>query len=195
MEAVQELFRKAWPDREPPDIVHCYGMALRIENVSRRGAHGQKKPASEPKLTAAGRKFLRELETVKGKREAMLQSFDLLSPVAVQAIGPDPLLEHMEQALTHVGAVLDAFKATKLTPARYIAEGAKETWRLAGVKVSKSPKAEDALCRFTTSTLTKCGIHYGPDHVSDMLRERTDRPRSGKAKKEGGRKNDQKLPD
>ncbi len=64
-------------------------------------------------------------------------------------------------------------------------------------------KPKDPLCKAVTALLAIAGLHYSTTHVSDMLRDRADRPRSGGRKKlqkapptpaAGGRKTRQKVP-
>jgi hypothetical protein len=64
--------------------------------------------------------------------------------------------------------------------ARFIGEAAIKAWCDAGEKPPLSPTGP--LCLFVTLALAAVGYNYAESHVSDMLRDRHNRPRSGKAR-------------
>jgi hypothetical protein len=182
LQIVQDLFRQAWPRRVPPAIDHCYSMAVRMDILRRKSRRPSPRPELDDCLLKATRKFLRALGQSKLALEARLKSHGLLTPFAIEAMGPDPLLHHMVEAEKHVSAIEAALRGETKNPASFLAIGAQETWRRLGADVPHSPKHDDPLCVFTTSALERCGINYSLNSVSDMLRNRTARHRSGKSK-------------
>jgi hypothetical protein len=97
------------------------------------------------------------------------------------------ILAEMAAAKQHEGALMNACAAAKLKryrrdPAGYIEASAREAWSCTGAEVPLSRTPEAPLCVFVTAALAAVGINFSPDHVSDLLRGRRDRRRSGKAR-------------
>lgn len=192
---VQKLFKDAWPKREPPLPQHCYSMALRFDVVRswqrqiipvRHGDHPRQRdvhplPKYSADLIAAANNFLRKMETAKLETETTLQEYGLLDPQAVKFVGANPFLIEMEAAKEHALKIIDFCTQPKRDPVNFIADGALETWRnVLNEDRGASRKPGDPLCRFTQAALKACGINYTKNSVSDLLRGRENRPRSGK---------------
>jgi hypothetical protein len=190
---VQQLMHEAWPNAglestdDIPDI-KCYNLAVRILVIKEYNL--KRKREAGPKITpllSAAKKFQKELSSQRaalGKRT------------------PPNLIEYyqeetniIEEALKSVSALLDLYKpwSPYPGPAKEIAEGLLEIWSLMSLDVSIGKKADDPLCKAVQALLAESGLHYELDTVSDMLRGREKRPRSGQAA-EGGRKNGKNPP-
>jgi hypothetical protein len=183
-ETLQRLFREAWPKRKhPPDIDACHDVAKSINSVTDRinklKAQGPQTPS--PALGATlkyGRLFLRHLATASERLEDKLAS------------RPDSTnrwykgaLARMEMAAVHVQAVLDACPdepPITVHASNFIAQEAQGAWRRSGERVPLSVRPDDAMCKFVVAALACTGVHKSASTVSDELRYRSNRRRSGK---------------
>ena len=198
-EIVRRLFREAWPAREPPSGNLCYTVATAINVVrirSFRVNRDTKKPGSllGTKGEKYARLFVRHGELARQKLE------DDLTPrrrTAELAAHPDlrewvrgvfdldryeALFEEMSKATRQVEALLAACKtkAIRPNPARFLADTLQQAWRTAGDEIPpRSVNRDDPLCRFVHGALAEAGVKYSLATVSDMLRGRAGRRRSG----------------
>jgi hypothetical protein len=205
-ERLQTLFRKYWPDRQPyehpPDITACAFLATTIEIVREHTAQDRKKPRRpHPILGVEGKKyarlFLRHLQCAQKNLEDQLRVFgvnpeDALEPPMQKFFSESRgMLAEVTAANDHVTAftrVCAEFdkrntESARRNPAVFIVERLRLVWREGNFPDAKG--RDSPLCGFVQEALTFANIHYSEDHVSDMLRERTQRPRSGKARAQG----------
>jgi hypothetical protein len=99
-------------------------------------------------------------------------------------------LESLEQTREQVLKIIGHYKPHKPDPVTFLADCVKETWmsveQLRPGEQKKltggGKKPNEALCDFTVKALSLCGISRSEDHVSDVLRGRSNRRRSGQRK-------------
>jgi hypothetical protein len=201
-EKVLELFREAWPDHNRhPDLGPCYSIATAMNTVQSQGVKIPKWPPLLGSVEAAkhARLFLKCLPAAREKLEVLdfrqapdfgSYSVDSL-PVEFREIME--LIDKMVAVERDVRALLDArhpFHGPR-NPARFIAEWVRDAWIRTGER--SPPRSEgrpeqrlgedDPLCVFVTRALAAIGHNFRPSYVSDMLRDRHHRPRSGKARR------------
>jgi hypothetical protein len=203
-ERVSELFREVWPDRKCyPDLAACSFVAVRLETVKRMGVKRPKSPPPLGKAVKPARAFLRQLPTARKK----LVVFDIRQnrripdqPIDIETLQSEfqkiiELVDKMAAVERDVRALLDApFPfADRRNAAHFIADTAQKAWRRAGEtdaprsdppdRSSERSPENDPLCVFVRHALAEIGHEYSISYVSDMLRDRHHRPRSGKARR------------
>ena len=199
-ESVRKLFQTAWPTRKPPDLQLCYRMATAIDVVrSRRPRVNQDTKRRGSLLGATGEKyarlFVRHSEIAQRKFEEDLKERMRVVEVATCPQLQDwvrrtfafdrdkSLLDEMSKVQGQVAALLGdcETKAVRPNPARFLADTLQATWRdCRDDKPPRSVNPDDPLCRFVHAALAEAGVKYGQPTVSDMLRGRAGRRRSGK---------------
>jgi hypothetical protein len=188
---IQQVIRDIWP-RIPaervPGAISCYNLVVFIKLVEdKRKAEREKKKRKEkaegsrlrPQITAlesAAKKFLKELQ---------IHRADLLSSI------PPGVEEYYRRDLDKMEAAQDAVKALfdnppRFNPAKEMALRLTEAFQGAGLPEPQGKNREGRLCKAVTPLLALGGLHYGLDQVSDMLRDRWQRPRSGRTPAKGG---------
>jgi hypothetical protein len=160
---VRDLHRRVWPDEMLSDEA-IYDLASRIETV-RDARNGEKRKrrsneSASKRVQKYGRLFLRHLPNVKAH---------LVDPQAI---------DKMTAAEIAVGAALEAAKPVRFrpNPGEFIAQAVKETW----VGEGKDSPSKNKLRDFVTKALAEAGLHLSPETVTEMLRGRQNRKRSGK---------------
>jgi hypothetical protein len=195
---VQKMFREAWPGRQKyPDLNACGRVATRMNIVRARGIKAPKTPPLLGESAKLARLFLKHLPFARGK----LRQLDFRQDPDFEKYpaGELPevwwkiieLIDKMDAVERDVRALLDAQNplAGHRNGAEFIAEVTECAWRSAGEPTpprSHPPEPrlspDDPLCIFVTLALKKLGHPYATDTVSEMLRGRHNRARSGKPK-------------
>lgn len=95
-------------------------------------------------------------------------------------------MESLDSAESAVQKAVDAITLVRTdkwptpNPAIYIEKSVRQAWGDIGVDMSSGHKPDDPLCQFVRELLSLGGMEYGLNTVSDMLRNRYRRARSGK---------------
>jgi hypothetical protein len=195
---VQKMFRKAWPDREKyPDLNACAWVAGRMNIVRARGIKAPKLPPLLGGSAKHARPFLKHLPAARGKLRPLDfrqdPDFEKYPADALPQVWREimELIDKMDAVERDVRALLDAQHPLTghRNGAESIAEEVEYAWRRAGEPtppLSHPPEPrlgpDDPLCIFVTLALQEIGDKYAPDTVSEMLRGRYNRARSGKPK-------------
>jgi hypothetical protein len=195
--SVQAVIRGVWaPETDAcPDDIHCYDLAVLIYTLKhRRHAQWQKKAEGRDAATFNKRARITPLEsaaknfqTELAKRRAELTA--TIPPEIAGYFTEPALIESTQQAVT---ALLESYRLPAFNAADGIRNRLVQAWRVAGISVKQGLKPTDRLCIAVTQLLALAGIHHEPSYVSDMLRGRWQRPRSGGPG--GGRRIPEKLP-
>jgi hypothetical protein len=182
MAYIDRLLRRLWPEVERySDEYLLYPIGARV--VILRSAWQRRMPPPHlPKgLVASLRKSRREIIARKAGCAT--------DPLQTEA----GLLDH---TLRYIDAVLEYYTFRAANPATYLAEPIIEFWRNRHVRVALDTKVRDRhrrrvppLTLAVGVLLRRSGIKYRAQTVSDMLRERQHRKRSGKARGRTLRKN------
>ncbi len=176
---LQKALRELWPAAAHyPNDIDCYNLAVLIGVAKTQHNKKQQEKRAQPQrsaLVTAAKKFQREL--VKSRAELISR----IPPEIIKYYEVD--LQRVDTAKQSVAALLDTFKRPEpYNTAKEMGERLIEAWRRAGETISRGVKPDDAFCKAVTKLLELGGICYSPEHVSDMLRGRTQRPRSGRAR-------------
>jgi hypothetical protein len=185
---VKNVIEECWPGIESyPTDIDLYSLATKIK-VKKDFTERQRR-AERPKippLISSAKKFLRELEKARA--------------LTLDGV-PSDELEHYTQDLRRIDeaneAVSNLIKSYALRPHNHAAEiehSLMTAWRMAGVDVPKGIKPGEPLCRAVTGLMKEAGLLRAEDSVSEMLRGRAHRLRSGTPSKGGGRKIAKKVP-
>jgi hypothetical protein len=167
-----------------PGDVELWPVAVRIENVRGAVARERKQPKlKQSPLVEALRRCLRELAK---HRAALIRQ---APPETVNALG---YLDRMDATQRQLEKELDAHVLHRVNRALYLQEAIVDSWQRAHIPISRSVgpgnvefgKPPDPLCQAVTLAFGLAGVNYSPRYVSDMLRDRAERHRSGK---KGGR--------
>jgi hypothetical protein len=179
--AVKQLVHEVWPNLKPHDAT-CSDIAGMIRSLHVMKAPKQKKIPILGKAEKHGRLFLRHLEASRKRLE------DRRQQPAAKAI-----LADMDAATQHIRAVIEGCNSIPIDGAYMdlapvVADYAKRALRLSPINVPKSVNAEDPLCQFMVGVFHLIGIRVAGGTMSDMLRGRYHRRRSGKSKKAGAKR-------
>ena len=187
--AARAIFTAAWPEPYLAEH-HLYALAISIDVVRSQQRRARLEAISRPPVSspfvAAARKFLRELES---RRQSTI---GCVQPGLEQFFSVE--LACMESAKNSVEELLRLCSPNRPNPALFLQKAIVRVWDQAGIQVGKNVKPGAPLCRATTEALKLAGINYSEDHVSDMLRGRARRPRSGKRQLSGGREIKENAP-
>lgn len=188
--SVRQLFLDAWPNRAPPDVLACAAVATSLGIVQAIPDRRMRRPA--PVLGIAekyARLFIKHLESDRERLEERLAhgEWDTVmrahgSKILASLIGSD---EHVRALLDGSAAVWEAdsqLLQSKRAPAMFVAKAAKEAWQRSGALVPHSANSGDPLCIFVTAALAVCGFHHSTATVSDILRGRDERRRTGRTR-------------
>jgi hypothetical protein len=184
---IQRVLEDVWPKAAhyPADI-HLYSLATVIQ--VKRNIVGRSRREGRPKisaLTSSAKRFQKEL----AKSRALLAAE--CTPDLIEYYQTE--LDQMDAVQRSVAALLDSHKRPQRNHAKDISGPLLKAWHDTGVEVPRGTKPDDALCRAVTALLSEAGINTTASYVSDMLRERAQRPRSG-PKGGGGREIAEKMP-
>ena len=184
MAYVDRLLRRVWSkaERYPPEHL-LYQIAIRVVILRRAWPRRMPPPLPPKALVASLRKSRREIITHQA------------------ACAGDPLQTEsglLKSTLLSIDAVLDYHTFQPANPTTYLKASIVEAWRKINVRVALDTKVRDhrrrrvpPLTLAVGLLLRRAGIKYRAQTVSDMLRERQHRKRSGKAR---GRKSCQIAP-
>jgi hypothetical protein len=158
----------------------CYRVACAVDVVRIGNAkRANKPPRRASRLLETGRAFHREL----GKRLSQAREkvpADIPPEIASSFIRQYfPEIGEMEEAETAAKAVVARCKLNKPDPANLLCDAVLKAWERSGVTVSEGNKPDDPLCIAVTALLALAGIHQAPATVSEILRGRSGRARSG----------------
>lgn len=171
MAKTQELLRAEWPE----DVFNTYDLAVCIESLrSFRKHRGQPQRRKITPLESSAKKFLAELAD---HRRALLDS---IPPELIENGYYRADLAKVDDAQSAVSVFLE--KPQPFNVAQEMGRRLLDTCTRASVPLSAGTKEDDPYCRLVTALLGLGGIHKGLWTVSDMLRGRTSRRRSGKPK-------------
>ena len=187
------------------DVVRRHQAAEQAKKhaLTGEGIRKRPRPILGDKGKKYGRYFLRFLREARSRLTDDMRKFvdDLEhDPVMREYFGHVPeMLAAMKAAEAHVDAFLKLcadyddheIKSARRNPALFIAKKLEYAWcneHSFNQSVGDFPRdrgPQTPLCGFTQRALCLAKIHLSLDYVSDMLRERTQRPRSGKARAPG----------
>jgi hypothetical protein len=157
-----------------------------VVNARRRNRPTQR----ASRLLEAARKFAREVDKTLGDVRGDITPevpAEILDVIIDQHY---PHIRELEAAKCAAEAVIVRCEGSRpRNPARSIKDALLDAWHQAGVQAGKGVNPEDLLCREVTELLKLAGLHYEASSVSEMLRKRENRARSG-----GGRKLAEKVP-
>jgi hypothetical protein len=173
-EAVKQLIHDTWPNLTPHPAT-CSDIARMICDVRGARAPKQKKVPILGTAEKHGRLFLRHLEGSRKRLKGLGHRPNV-----------DAIMAEMDMAAQHVRAVIEGCNSIEgdgyMDLAPVVADSVRRALRLSTVDVPRSVNAQDPLCLFVVGVFRLIGIDLSEFTVSDMLRGRYHRPRSGKRK-------------
>jgi hypothetical protein len=186
-EHLKVIMVEIWPD-EPvyPGPIELYSLAVRVQ-VRKDLLHKTNKltRAKTSPLVTAAKKFQQELSAEQDylQKQVPAQLHDFF----------EKDIENLEKVRKAVETIIEKYKPTsRYDPVFDIAENLRRAWFEIGKHLPRGVKPTDSVCLAVTAILALSGEARAVDVVSDRLRGRAGRARSGE--KKGGRENRQKMP-
>ncbi len=178
------IFRDEWPEAERyPSHAELYPLAVRIGILkaieAKKGNRPKPVRRRKSELVKAGENFLAELAKIGPWTDSGLPELVIFDRRDIALV---------EATRICIDLVLATFTTDQTDPARYLEEGVVQAWAQARVDVSLTKtKEETPLCQAVTRALELAGIDRAAETVSEHLRGREKRQRSGSSRNKGGR--------
>ena len=197
---VAAWFRAAWPKVEKyPTTATCWSVATHINAIVHAGNNKTRRKPSQDQLRDKKYKYL---ELLKHARLFIQKAPDILNDLEIRAypitnattttyLNPEHLREikAIEAAQTALAMVVETCKPPVEWKPRdkmdWIAEAAVSAWKTTGIAVPLGKGISSPLANFVSLTIMGIGLAQGdeipsPEVISDHLRGRQARPRSGR---------------
>ena len=186
-EKLETIMVRVWPG-EPryPGAIELYSLAVRLQ-VRRTSLSKMRKqqPARISPLLTAAKKFHKEICEEKAFifRTVPTEVHDWYSKD----------LTKLENAAKAVEAVIATYKPRpSYNPTAHIADDLRAAWSKVGKRLPLGVKPDEPVCLAVTAILSEIGESRSTQTVSEFLRGRSDRRRSGAPR--GGREIGKKMP-
>jgi hypothetical protein len=176
MNQAEQLLRAEWPKA----TFDTYNLAACARAMIEHKEHkGQQRRRPITSLEASAKKFLAEL----AKHRAVL--LESASPLLIEHGYYESALNEIDAA--HRAAAVFLEKPQPFNIAQEMGQRLIDTCARAGVQLSPGTKQDDPYCRIVTRLLALGGLHLGEWTVSDFLRGRAQRARTGRRQSFGAR--------